>query len=172
METQTPRIMSVKEFVVTDNAIDLALERLENLDEVGISELFERLSHEQPAIMGFVVGLGQGLKNDEAEEDLLYLTLIVWYSIELAKNGKVTTLEEGLIDQIQNEIEKRYDLIMSFSEEEEEDEIEALIQASSQPAIVNYLADEFFSEEYVDMNEDKVAKMFACTSVLAEHFTQ
>jgi hypothetical protein len=161
--------MNIKDFIVTDNAIDLAMEHLENMEESDLQNLFERMSHEQPHLMGFVVGLGQGLKNNEAEEDLLYLMLIIWHSVELGRNETIVTVTEAEMDQIISSVDDRYNLIMSFSEDEEEDELNSLVGNSSQPAIVGYLADECFSEEYLNLSEDKVAKMFSCLTVLAEH---
>lgn len=160
--------MASSDLIVTDNAIDLAIERIDNMSDSDLNNLFERLTHEQPQIMGFVVGFGQGLKEQQAEEDLIYLTMIVWLAAELAKGSAVSSIDEAAIEQIESRINERLDLIMSFSEEDEEEEINSLIGGSSQPAMVGYLADEFFSEEYLNLPEEKVAKMFSCMTVLAE----
>jgi hypothetical protein len=95
--------------------------------------------------------------------------MIIWHSVELARNSKIATISEPEMARIESEIDQRYNLIMSFSEEEEEEEINSLIGGSSQPAIVSYLADECFSEEYLNLSEDKVAKMFAALTVLSEN---
>lgn len=160
--------MAAKELFVTDNAIDLAIERLENMETAEINELFERLSHDQPFIMGFVVGLGEGLNNDDAEEDLFYMTMIIWHSIELATNSKPRLIGEDELKTLEDSMLERFDDIMAYTDENEEEELGQLIATSSQPAIVSYLADEFFSEEYLNLSEDKVAKMFSCMSVIAE----
>jgi hypothetical protein len=53
--------MPVRENMVADSAIDLALEHLENMTDQELNNLFERMSSQQPNIMGFVVGLSEGL---------------------------------------------------------------------------------------------------------------
>ena len=50
----------------------------------------------------------------------------------------------------------------------DDEDMQNLIGASSQPAIINYLADEFFSEQYIRLPEEKIAKMFACMTVVGE----
>lgn len=160
--------MATKELIITDNAIDLAIERLENMESDELNNLFETLSHDQPHLMGFVVGLGEGLENDEAEEDLFYLTMIIWHAVELSKNGKVATIEEVQLKSLEEDMMNRFDDVMAFTDENEEEELNNMIGTSTQPALVAYLADEFFSEEYLSLSEDKVAKMFSCMSVVAE----
>ncbi|MCB0482559.1 MAG: hypothetical protein KDC83_14110 [Flavobacteriales bacterium] len=164
--------MSTKELFVTDNAIDLAIERLENMDTTEINNLFETLSHDQPYLMGFVVGLGEGLDNNEAEEDLFYLTMVIWHSIELSQNDKTIKIEEDKLKELEEKMMNRFDEVMSFTDENEEDEIAQMIATSSQPALVSYLADEFFSDEYTNLAEEKVAKMFSCMSVVAEKLAE
>lgn len=160
--------MSVKDVIVSDNAIDLAIEHLENMEDAELNDLFERLSKQQPHIMGFVVGLGEGLEDEEAAEDLFYLTTIIWHAIELSKNDSVNTVSEDQIALLENRMTNLFEEVISFSDDAESEELSNLIGSSSQPAVVNYLADEFFSEQYIRLNEDKIAKMFACMSVLAE----
>ena len=160
--------MTNKDFIVTDNAIDMAIERIEGMEDSDLLEMFERLSKEQPQMMGYVVGLGEGLENEQAEEDLLYLTMVVWQASELARNGSIPSITEESINSVDKKTDELYELIMSFPPAAEEDEINALIDGSRQPAIVSYLADEFFSDEYIDLEEEKVAKMFACMTVIGE----
>lgn len=158
----------MSENIITDEAIDFAIEQLENMEEGKLEKLFNRMAEQQPNVIGFVLGLGEGLDNEEAEEDLLYLVMIVWHAVELHKKSELATISEEAMEVIQSRIEERLDHIMSFAAEEEEDEFEALITASSQPAILSYLSDEFFSEEYEKVQEIKVGKMFAALSVIAE----
>jgi len=158
----------MSENIITNESIDLSIEQLESMEDGKLEKLFNRMAEQQPNIMGFVLGLGEGLKNEEAEEDLLYLVMIVWYAIELQKKTELETISEESMEAIQVRIEERLDHIMSFSSEEEEDEFEALISASTQPAILSYLSDEFFSEEYEKVQEIKIGKMFACLSVISE----
>ena len=153
---------------ITDEEIDFGIEQLENMEEKKLEDLFNRLAEQQPHLVGFVMGLGEGLKNEEAEEDLLYILMIVWYSLELHNKKELASVSEEDMQGLQTKIEERLDQIMSFAAEEEEDEFEALISASSQPAMLSYLSDEFFSEEYEKVQEIKVGKMFACLSVISE----
>ncbi|MBD77696.1 MAG: hypothetical protein CL840_01990 [Crocinitomicaceae bacterium] len=153
---------------ITDEEIDLAIETLEDMEEGKLEKLFNRLAEQQPHAVGFVLGLGEGLNNEEAEEDLLYLVMIMWFAIESNKKAELNSISEEEMENLQHKIDERLERIMSFAAEEEEDEFEVLISESSQPALVSYLSDEFFSEEYARMPEMKVAKMFSCLSVLAE----
>jgi hypothetical protein len=160
--------MSVKDLIITDNALDLAIERLDNMDESELMEVFERLSHEQPHMMGFIVGLGEGMENARAEEDLLYLIMAVWHAVGLAKDASPAHLTQERLDALESLMDARYEEVISFDDDSEEEELSNLIAASSQPAILQFLAGEFFSEEYIDLPEENIAKLFACTSVLAE----
>ncbi len=158
----------MSENTITDESLDLAIEQLEDMEEGKLEKLFNRMAEQQPNIMGFVLGLGEGLKNEEAEEDLLFLVMIVWHAIELQKKTELNTITEENMEAIQLRIDERLDHIMSFTSEEEEDEFEVLISGSTQPAILSYLSDEFFSEEYEKLQEIKIGKMFACLSVISE----
>lgn len=158
----------MKDLIITDNAIDLAIERLDNMDEAELMEVFERLSHEQPYMMGFVVGLGEGMENPRAEEDLLYMVMVVWHAVELAKDDFVSRVTPERLDILTNLMDARYEEIMSFEEQTEEEDIANLISSSSQPALMQFLANEFFSEEYLDLSEEQIVKLFAFTSVLSE----
>lgn len=163
-----PKIMPVRENVVADSAIDLALEHLENMTDQELNNLFERMSIQQPNIMGFVVGLSEGLEDEEAAEDLFYLTTIIWHSVELSKNDVLLTVSEEALTALENRMTNLFEEIISFSEENDEDDMKNLIGASSQPSLVSYLADEFFSEQYLRLPEEKIAKMFACMTVVGE----
>lgn len=160
--------MPTRENIVADSAIDLALEHLENSTDQELNNLFERMSSQQPNIMGFVVGLSEGLNDEEAAEDLFYLTTIIWHAVELAKNDTLQTISEAQLTSLDNRMTNLFEEIISFSEENDEDDMSNLIGASSQPALVNYLADEFFSEQYLRLPEEKIAKMFACMTVVGE----
>ncbi|UTW61408.1 hypothetical protein KFE98_15510 [bacterium SCSIO 12741] len=158
----------MKDLIVTDNAIDLAIEHLENMEGPELNNLFEKLSKEQPFVMGFVVGVGEGLENEEAAEDLFYLTMIIWHAIELSKNDSLSTLSEEDLKNLEEKMDGLFNEVLSFPEESEEEELNNMIGASTQAALASYLADEFFSEEYLNLSEDKIAKMFSCMLVLSE----
>ncbi len=160
--------MPVRENMVADSAIDLALEHLENMTDQELNNLFERMSSQQPHVMGFVVGLGEGLEDEEAAEDLFYLTTIIWHSVELSKNDSLKTVSETQMTALDNRMTNLFEEIISFSEDNDEDDMNNLIGASTQPALVNYLADEFFSDQYLRLPEEKIAKMFACMTVVGE----
>ncbi len=160
--------MPVRENMVADSAIDLALEHLENMTDQELNNLFERMSSQQPHVMGFVVGLGEGLEDEEAAEDLFYLTTILWHSVELSKNDTLNTVSETQLTALDNRMTNLFEEIVSFSDDNDDEDMENIIAASSQPAIVNYLADEFFSEQYFRLSEEKIAKMFACMAVVGE----
>ena len=78
----------MSENTITDESLDLAIEQLEDMEDGKLEKLFDRMAEQQPNIMGFVLGLGEGLKNEEAEEDLLFLVMIVWHAIELQKKSQ------------------------------------------------------------------------------------
>lgn len=160
--------MPVRENFVADSAIDLALEHLENMTDQELNNLFERMSNQQPHVMGFVVGLGEGLEDEEAAEDLFYLTTIIWHAVELSKNDTLQTVTETELTALDNRMTNLFEEIVSFAEDNDDEDMQNIIAASSQPALVNYLADEFFSEQYLRLPEEKIAKMFACMTVVGE----
>jgi hypothetical protein len=160
--------MAVKDLIITDSAIDLAIEHLDNNDESELMEVFERLSHEQPDMMGFVVGLGEGMENARAEEDLLYLVMVIWHAVELAKSAPVVKVDSVRLEHLEALMDARYEEVLAYPDETEEEDLANLIASSSQPALIQFLANEFFSEEYIDLSEEQVVKLFAFTSVLAE----
>ena len=119
--------MPVRENMVADSAIDLALEHLENMTDQELNNLFERMSSQQPNIMGFVVGLSEGLEDEEAAEDLFYLTTIIWHAVELSKNDLLLTVSEEALTALENRMTNLFEEIISFSEENDEDDMKNLI---------------------------------------------
>ena len=146
--------------------LDLQIKHGESLAIVGAS------GSGKSTLLGIMAGLDQSTSGE------VWLNGQALHNLDEDQRAAVRADGVGFVFQnfqllpaltaLENRMTNLFEEIISFSEENDEDDMKNLIGASTQPALVNYLADEFFSEQYLRLPEEKIAKMFACMTVVGE----
>jgi hypothetical protein len=128
---------------ISDQTIDLINDRIQNMDEAHIGNVWDAFTREQPALIGYVLGESRELKVPDAREDVAYILTIILLSFR--------ELRPGIPSVSEAEFEKAFNVEFDemegvFQDGFDETDAMNIMDSFCQPDLLQFAAATIYSE--------------------------
>ncbi|TNE74472.1 MAG: hypothetical protein EP333_05550 [Bacteroidetes bacterium] len=146
---------------VSINAIERAIEKIDNLDDDGLERVAETYAMAQDILLGYVLSAAEEYQNQELEGLLVYYFCIIneAYAQEQIRCGKVN---EDMIEEFE---EPFFEVLDQYFETEDED---LLFDFTEQSELIRFMMMEVSTpdEDGSTLNDETATQLFIVTAAL------
>lgn len=146
---------------VSINAIEKAIDKIDNLDDDGLERVAETYALAQDILLGYVLSAAEEYQNQELEGLLVYYFCLIneAFAQEQIRCGKV---DENMIDEFE---EPFFEILDEYFEKEEED---LLFDFTEQSELIRFMMMEVSTpdEDGTTLNDETATQLFIVTSAL------
>ncbi len=146
---------------VSINAIERAIEKIDNLDDDGLERVAETYAMAQDILLGYVLSAAEEYQNQELEGLLVYYFCIIneAYAQEQIRWGKVN---EDMIEEFE---EPFFEVLDQYFETEDED---LLFDFTEQSELIRFMMMEVSTpdEDGSTLNDETATQLFIVTAAL------
>ncbi|TNE97040.1 MAG: hypothetical protein EP322_07380 [Bacteroidetes bacterium] len=146
---------------VSINAIERAIEKIDNLDDDGLERVAETYAMAQDILLGYVLSAAEEYQNQELEGLLVYYFCIIneAYAQEQIRCGKVS---EDMIEEFE---EPFFEVLDQYFETEDED---LLFDFTEQSELIRFMMMEVSTpdEDGSTLNDETATQLFIVTAAL------
>lgn len=147
---------------VSINAIEKAIEKIDNLDDDGLERIAETYALAQDVLLGYVMSAAEEYQNEELEGLIIYYFCIIneAYNQESIRCGRVT---EEMIEEFE---EPFFEVLDDYFEKEDED---LLFDFTEQSELIRFMMMEVSTpdEDGTTLSDDTATQLFIVTSALS-----
>lgn len=128
---------------ITDDMIDAINERIQEMDESQVEDIWDAFAHEQPALVGFVLGESRELKLADAREDVAYILTIIFLSFREMRPGMPAVTETEFQDAFNREFDEMEEV---FHDGFDESDAMTIMDSFTQPHLLRFAAAIIYGE--------------------------
>jgi hypothetical protein len=128
---------------ITDDMIDAINERIQDMDESQVEDIWDAFAHEQPALVGFVLGESRELKVPDAREDVAYILTIVFLSFREMRPGISAVTETEFQQAFNKEFDEMEEV---FHDGFDETDAMTIMDSFTQPHLLRFAAAIIYGE--------------------------
>lgn len=147
---------------VSINAIEKAIEKIDNLDDDGLERIAETYALAQDVLLGYVMSAAEEYQNEELEGLIIYYFCIIneAYNQENIRCSRVT---EEMIEAFE---EPFFEILDEYFEKEDED---LLFDFTEQSELIRFMMMEVSTpdEDGSTLSDDTATQLFIVTSALS-----
>ena len=144
------------------NAIEKAIEKIDNLDDDGLERIAETYALAQDVLLGYVMSAAEEYQNDELEGLIIYYFCIIneAFNQETIRCARVT---EEMIEEFE---EPFFEVLDEYFEKEDED---LLFDFTEQSELIRFMMMEVSTpdEDGTTLNDDTATQLFIVTSAMS-----
>lgn len=147
---------------VSINAIEKAIDKIDNLDDDGLERIAETYALAQDVLLGYVMSAAEEYQNEELEGLIIYYFCIIneAYNQESIRCGRVS---EEMIEEFE---EPFFEVLDDYFEKEDED---LLFDFTEQSELIRFMMMEVSTpdEDGTTLSDDTATQLFIVTSALS-----
>jgi hypothetical protein len=128
---------------ITDDMIDAINERIQDMDESAVENIWDAFAHEQPALVGYVLGESRELQNPDAREDVAYILTIIFLSFREMRPGISAVTETEFESAFNKEFDEMEEV---FHEGFDETDAMTIMDSFTQPHLLQFAAAIIYGE--------------------------
>jgi len=131
-------------YTITDDTIDAINEKIQNMDESEIGQVWDDFSKWQPALVGYVLGESKELEEPDAREDIAYILTVILLSFEEVRPAIPAVTDVEFEKAFNSEFDEMEAI---FHDGFDETDAMNTIESFSQPNLLQFAAGVIYSEE-------------------------
>ena len=155
--------------IISEKTIYEAIDKVNQLVENDPQGLMNSMAEEQPYIFGYVMAMGEEINDEDAINELVFFTVVVWQSFVLQYKGLQEVAGE-IIEEIEEENLKIMDSLDSDEEVGQDLIADAVAKGLRQKELFGYLAGELLESNEADFGQEVTATLFTILKVIIESF--
>jgi hypothetical protein len=128
---------------ITDDMIDAINERIQDMDETQVEDIWDAFAHEQPALVGYVLGESRELKTPDAREDVAYILTIIFLSFREMRPGISAVTEAEFESAFNKEFDEMEEV---FHDGFDETDAMNIMDSFGQPQLLRFAAAIIYGE--------------------------
>ena len=146
---------------VSINAIEKAIDKIDNLDDDGLERVAETYALAQDVLLGYVMSAAEEYQNEELEGLLIYYFCLINEAFN-QENIRCSKVEESMIDEFE---EPFFEVLDQYFDNEEED---VLFDFTEQSDLIRFMMMEVSTpdEDGTTLSDETATQLFIVTSAL------
>lgn len=135
---------------VSDEIIDQSTEELHNLEDEELKSMIYKMSEEQPALLSFLLSMGEDELSNEEQEVMLFLGVNIWNAFKKVK--PLPQISDEVIEKADKKNEEMINYLEGESEEGFTEAATNLVEDHQQYPLLQYVLNAIMEE---DMEEEE-----------------